>query len=177
MRRWRSRRARAYDGCGNVNYKRIVFAAGLLVSGFFVLSGQPPEEKAAIFTAAQAEAGRVAFENTCGQCHTPTLTGRKGEPGEVPALTSLSPAYQKFIGPRGYVPPLAGPVFLSRWGSKTAAGLIARFEETIPYFPPAGMNDQTSVNITAYVLQANGATAGTTPLTRSTGALVRAVTR
>ena len=129
-----------------MNYKRIVFAAGLLVSGFFVLSGQPPEEKAAIFTAAQAEAGRVAFENTCGQCHTPTLTGRKGEPGEVPALTSLSPAYQKFIGPRGYV-------------------------------PPAGMNDQTSVNITAYVLQANGATAGTTPLTRSTGALVRAVTR
>jgi hypothetical protein len=30
----------------------------------------------AVFTAAQAEAGRIAYENTCGKRHTPTLPGR-----------------------------------------------------------------------------------------------------
>ncbi len=66
---------------------------------------------------------------------------------------------------------------MSRWGSKTAAQLIARFQETIPYFPPEGMNDETTVNITAYVLQVNGAKAGSRPLTRTTEATVRSITR
>ena len=73
---------------------------------------------AGIFTSAQAEAGRVAYERTCGQCHTMTLMGRKGDPGELPPVNSLSASYQKFIGPRGFVAPLAGKVFLNRWGGK-----------------------------------------------------------
>ena len=70
------------------------------------------------------------------KCHTNTLMGRKGDPGELPPLTSLSASYQKFIGPRGFVAPLAGKVFIDRWGAKTAAQLIARFQETVddPYF-------------------------------------------
>ena len=75
------------------------------------------------------------------------------------------------------MPPLAGPAFIGKWGSKTAAELIARFQETVPYFPPEGMNDETTVNITAYVLQVNGARAGTLPLTRTTNALVSSLTR
>lgn len=136
--------------------------------------GQP--DPPAIFTAAQAEAGRVAYENTCGQCHTATLTGRKGEPGETPPVESLSAAYRTFIGPRGYVSPLAGRSFIERWGSKTAAELIARFQETVPQFPPEGMNGETTVNITAYILQMNGANAGSRPLTRQTPEVVRSVT-
>jgi hypothetical protein len=131
-----------------------------------------------IFTSAQAEAGRLAYERTCGQCHTNTLTGRKGDPGELPPVNSLSASYQKFIGPRGYVAPLAGKTFLDRWGSKTAAQLIARFQETAddPYFQFADMSDETVVNITAYVLKINGAKAGMEPLTRTTGAIVNSVT-
>src|SRR4051812_32645039 len=92
------------------------------------------EERAGVFTAAQAEAGRVAYDRTCGQCHTPSLLGRKGDPGEVPAIASLSERYQKFIGPRGFVPPLAGKTFLGRWGEKTAGQLVARFQETVDSF-------------------------------------------
>ncbi len=44
----------------------------------------------------------MAYENTCGKCHTPTLTGRKGDPGELPPLSSLSGFYRKFIGARGF---------------------------------------------------------------------------
>lgn len=58
--------------------------------------------------------------------------------------------------------------FLDRWGSTRVGELIARFGQTVPAFPPEGMNDETTVNITAYVLQVNGAKAGTQPLTRST---------
>ena len=159
-----------------MNYRVIMLASSVLGAGTFVLTGQQPTPSA-VFTSAQAEAGRVAYENTCGKCHTPTLLGRKGDPGELPPIGSLSGAYQKFIGPRRWVPPLAGPVFISRWGSKTAAQLIARFQETVPYFPPEGMNDETTVNITAYVLHVNGAKAGTRPLTRTTEAIVSSITR
>ncbi len=165
-------------GATTVNQKALLLATAVLGSGFFVLTAQQPVPTG-IFTSAQAEAGRVAYENTCGKCHTPSLLGRKGkgDPSELPAVSSLSREYQEFIGPRGYVAPLAGKEFLSRWGSVTAAQLIARFQETVPAFPPEGMNEETTVNITAYVLQVNGAKPGTQPLTRTTGVIVNSVTR
>ena len=159
-----------------MNHKAMLLAAGTLGAGLFIVAGQEPTPSG-IFTLAQAEAGRAAFENTCAKCHTPTLLGRKGEAGELPPVSSLSAAYQEFIGPRGFVSPLAGKIFVERWGSKTAAQLIARFQETVVAFPPEGMDDETTVNITAYVLQANGAKAGTRPLTRTTGVIVSSVTR
>lgn len=165
-----------------MSYRSLILASPVFVLTVFaltafVLTAQRPGAQEGIFTVAQAEAGRVAYENTCGQCHTPTLMGRNGRaPGrsgeELPPLASLSAAYREFIGPKGYVRPLAGPEFVSRFGSKTAAELIARFQETVAAFPPAGMDDETTVNITAYVLQVNGAPAGTQRLTRSTPAIV-----
>ena len=151
---------------------------GLLCSGLFVLTGQQPTPSG-IFTSAQAEAGRTAYERTCGKCHTNTLLGRNGDKGELPQFSSLPASYQKFIGPRGFVAPLTGKVFIDRWGGKTAAQLIARFQETVddPYFQFEGMNYETTVDITAYVLQVNGAKAGTQPLTRKTSVLVSSITR
>jgi mono/diheme cytochrome c family protein len=157
-----------------MKHKVTWLALAVLSLGMLVVAGQEPAPSG-VFTVAQAAAGRAAFENTCGQCHTPTLLGRKGDPAERPPLASLSASYQQFIGPRGWVPPLAGKEFLERWGSKTAAELIDRFQETVPFFPPEGMNEETTVNITAYVLQVNGAKAGTRPLTRTSSAVVNAL--
>jgi hypothetical protein len=142
-----------------------------------VSAGEPAPS--GIFTASQAAAGRMAYERTCGQCHTPTLMGRKGDPGELPPVRTLSASWQKFIGPRGYVAPLAGKTFLDRWGKKTAAELIARFQETVddPVLKFEGIDDEFTVNITAYILQVNGAMPGTEPLTRSTPVVVNSVTR
>ena len=157
---------------------RAIALAGILGSGLFFLTAQPPASSG-VFTSAQAEAGRLAYERTCGKCHTNALLGRKGDPDELPPLSSLSASYQKFIGPRGFVAPLAGKVFIDRWGGKTAGQLVARFQETVddPYFQFEDMKDETTVNITAYVLQVNGAKAGTEPLTRSTSVIVSSITR
>ncbi len=159
-----------------MTHKALLLSA-ILASGLFALTGQQ-STPSGVFTAAQAEAGRLAYERTCGKCHTPTLLGRKGEPGELPPLSSLSASYQKFIGPRGFVAPLAGKIFIDRWGGKTAAELIARFQETVddPYLQFEGMNDETTVNITAYVLKVNGAKEGTQPLTRATAVIVKSIT-
>ena len=155
-----------------------ILRVGILGSGLLVLTAQQPTTFG-VFTSAQAEAGRQAYERTCGKCHTNTLMGRKGDPGELPPLSSLSASYQKFIGPRGFVAPLTGKVFIDRWGGKTAAELIARFQETVddPVLKFEGMTDETTVNITAYVLQVNGAKSGAEPLTRKTEIVVNSVTR
>ena len=149
----------------------------MLGSALIVASGQQ-SHRGGIFTSAQAEAGRVAYEKTCGRCHTLTLTGRQGKPEERPAVRSLSEADQKFI--QNYscrVPPLAGEVFLQRWGSKTAAQLVARFQEARFSFEEAGLTDDESiVQITAYVLQVNGAKSGSQPLTRTTDTIVSSAT-
>ena len=157
--------------------RKVIFPGiALFVSGCFIAIGQQPP-KLTVFNSAQAEAGRTAYENTCGKCHTYTLLGRKGEDGELPPVALLSAPYQKFIGKPNHVPPLAGKVFLSRWGQKTAAELIARFQITAsdPFFKFEGMDDDTLVNITAYVLKMNGAKPGTHPLTRTTSAVVNSI--
>jgi hypothetical protein len=152
--------------------------AAILGSGLFVLGGQQPVQSS-VFTSAQAEAGRRSYENTCGRCHTYTLLGRKGAEGELPPVSSLSEADQKFIGNPNRVPPLAGAAFLNRWGMKTVAQLIDRFEITVrdPSFKFKDIDDDTTVNITAYVLQVNGAKPGTQPLTRTTLDVVNSIVR
>jgi hypothetical protein len=166
-----------------VNHKALLLAATVFTSGLFVLNGQQPAPSA-VFTTVQAEAGRKAYENTCGKCHTPTLLGRKGDPGELPPVSSL-PTYMQDMA-SGPVPPLAGTDFIKRWGSHTTAELTERISQAVGAFPPEGTNipvpghapaesDPTSVNITAYVLQVNGAKAGTQPLTKTIAALVRSV--
>jgi hypothetical protein len=155
--------------------KALLFAA-ILGSGLVVLAGQQPVPTS-VFTSAQAEAGRKSYENTCGRCHTYSLRGRKGAEGEFPPVSSLSEVDQKFIGNPNHVPPLAGEAFLNRWGNKTVAQLIDRFQITVsdPSFQFKNIDDDTTVNITAYVLQVNGAKAGTQPLTRTTRVVVNSI--
>ena len=148
----------------------------VLCSLVTVASGQP-SGGGGVFTPAQAEAGRIAYGKTCGRCHTLTLLGRQGNPDERPAFDSLSAADRKFIEDLGgTVPPLAGKLFLDHWGSKTAAELVARFQQAKFSFKDAGLtDDEEIVHITAYVLQVNGAKAGTQPLTRETAAIVNSL--
>jgi len=159
-----------------VNSKAISVAVAILGLGSVLLTGQQPAPPR-VFTSAQAEAGRVAYENTCGKCHTYSLLGRNGVEDGLPPVSSLPASYQEFIRKTNRVPPLAGKVFLSRWGQKTVAELIERFQVTASdsFFQFQGMTDDTTVNITAYVLQVNGAKPGTQALTRTTSAVVNSL--
>jgi cytochrome c553 len=143
-----------------------VFATALLGSCTLVLSGQesvPPP----VFTSAQAEAGRAAYERSCGMCHTYAVSGRSGKAGELPSLASLPEPYQKFIGPRKWVPALMGKHFVDTYGQKTLRDLFVLFRGAADTTPVSELNmsDETLVDITAYILQKNGAKEGAQPLT------------
>jgi hypothetical protein len=103
--------------------------------------------------------------------------GRQGNPDERPIVSSLSEADQKLIeNYGGRVPPLAGKVFLQRWGAKTAAPLVTRFQEARFSFAEAGLtDDEDIVRIMAYVLQVNGAKAGSQALTRGTSTVINSI--
>jgi mono/diheme cytochrome c family protein len=159
-----------------VNCKTLLLACAVIGSGLFVMTGRPIPA-ASVFTARQAEAGRVAYQKTCFRCHTTTLMGRKGDAGELPPITSLSDADREFIRMYGPVPALAGKDFLARWEDKTLAQVIARIAEGVSAFPPEGMNSETAVEITAYTLQVGGAQAGDRPLTRTTDVTVGSIGR
>ena len=137
--------------------------------GLFALTAQetaPP----AVFTAAQAAAGKAEYQSECFLCHTDKLTGRVGDPSELPAISSLPAGSQQTIqASGGNVPALAGPRFMARWGAETTKDLSARIKIA------AGLDEQRYLNITAYVLEFNGARPGAAPLTKDTAVEVRSV--
>ncbi len=145
--------------------KFMLIVTCIAASGAFVLTGEPPVTPQ-VYTAAQAAAGRVEYQSTCVKCHTPSLLGRKGASDEMPPLSSLPENMQKVVkAAAGKVPPLAGPAFLGRWSTRTTKDLSERIKSAVGGFPPENANEETSINLTAYILQANGALSGTDPLT------------
>ena len=158
-----------------MDLRMFLFAAGVCLAAAVAAGQQSGTDR--IFTSAQAAAGRVTYEKTCGRCHTLTMRGRQGNSDERPTVAALSDSDRKFIADYdNRVPPLAGKAFLERWGSKTAAELVARFQEAKFSFKEAGLtDDEDIVRITAYVLQVNGAKAGSQALTRGTQAAVNSV--
>src|SRR4051794_2971187 len=140
--------------------------------GLFVSTGQPAAPQG-VYTAAQAVAGRAAYESSCIRCHTATLVGRDGT-GEIPDFV-------KEYG--GRIPPLAGAnaayePFLTKWGPQTTSALYDRIKVAVGGFPPPGLrrDDELFLNLTAYVLQVNGVPSGTQPLTKTTNVEIRSIT-
>ena len=128
----------------------------------------------AVYTEAQAESGRTAYLSSCGKCHTSKLTGRKGEAGELPELSSLPEGMRKVVQSYGgKVPPLVGSGFMDKWS--TTKDLAARIKEAVGGFPPADLKDDTYLDLTAYVLQVSGAPAGAEALRPSTMAELRSL--
>lgn len=158
--------------------RRIVVAAIVLLgpAELLTITGQTTSAPA-VFTAEQAEAGRAAYENSCGRCHTYTLQGRKGEEGELPPLASLPAPFLKFIGTPIHVPPLMGKGFVRGYAQKTIAEMFSLFRGAADTTPVSElhMSDDTIVDITAYILQKNGAKPGNQPLTAKTSALFGSV--
>src|SRR5580698_6434589 len=148
-----------------------IIALALASCGVFILTAQQ-SAPTAVFTAAQAAAGRAAYESSCNRCHTDTLVGRDGT-GDIPEIA------QPY---KGKIPPLAGanaafPPFMTKSGARTTTALYKRISEAVPAFPPPGrtINEELGLDITAYVLQVNGARPGTQPLTATTEVEIRSI--
>jgi mono/diheme cytochrome c family protein len=88
-----------------------------------LLTGQ--EARGGSFTAAQAGAGRMTYQESCSSCHMPNLQGS----GDAPAL--------------------AGIGFRSSWGDRKAGDLIAFLQSTMPPGGNGRLSEQAYVNVPA----------------------------
>jgi mono/diheme cytochrome c family protein len=92
------------------------------------------------YTTEQADRGKAAYATNCAACHAPGLTGGDS------------------------APPLSGGVFLNNWNGTTTGDLFTRIHDTMPASDPGSLGGKTVSDIEAFIFQANGFPAGTTPL-------------
>ncbi len=93
----------------------------------------------------QANLGSAGYAAYCASCHAADLSG----------------------GPAA--PALSGEAFVTRWGGQTSSALIQLISTSMPPGGNEALQTSDYVNITAHILQVNGADAGTAPLTADSG--------
>ena len=123
--------------------------AALGLCAIALVSAQQPTS-APVFTAAQVEAGRTAYEASCASCHVADLGGRNE------------------------APQLAGADFMNVWRTQGVDALFGFIRSTMP---PGGarLSDDQYLAIVAYILQQNGAAAGAQALAASTAVPIGSV--
>lgn len=133
---------------------RIVAALVVLASAA-PSAGQTPGGgvSSAVYTAEQAAAGQVAYDRDCAQCHQANLQG----------------SFE--------APPLAGDSFLRFWGDLSTRELLDRITNSMPPDRPGGLGEEVYLAIVAYLLQSNGAPAGSETLGAATDGQIAAVVR
>ena len=118
-------------------------AAGLPAAPRSAQAGAAPQ-----YTAAQATAGKAAFDADCAVCHGNTL--RNGTMG----------------------PPLAGEAFRDVWAGRSVRELFDA-ARMMPPANPGSLSDATYASLVAYILQMNDYAAGETALTTGDGTTLR----
>lgn len=122
------------------------FAISLLGSSAF------SQEQTAIFTEEQVGLGLQAYQQNCSNgCHQPDMLGG----GPVASLRQLG--------------------FSSIWGTSTVAELFETIKTSMPPTNVGGLSDETYLGIIAFILSANGAVTGDSPLLASSEALINDV--
>jgi alcohol dehydrogenase (cytochrome c) len=96
------------------------------------------------FVAAQAARGHAEYSAACAGCHQENLSGG----GEAPSL--------------------AGGNFLKSWGDRSTRELYDYLHSAMPLGKGGSLSEESYQNIVAFLLEANGATAGGEPFAAGT---------
>ncbi|MGA2365216.1 MAG: cytochrome c [Steroidobacteraceae bacterium] len=120
-----------------------LLAVTLAVIGSAGLVALAASKPAAGGFAAQAQTGRGEYGVSCALCHGPKLLGGAG-------------------------PALAGPNFISAWGEKSTQELYRYISSSMPAGNPGSLSPSSYLELTAFILQANGVKLGAQPLTATT---------
>jgi cytochrome c553 len=126
-----------------------------LLQGIAVSNAQPTSARSTasgVFTAEQAKNGERAFQAKCATCHGQDLHSTDPE-----------------------APDLTEGAFKFGWQGKTIANRFEQIRSTMPYGNARSLDDQTYVDIVAYILAFNGIPAGTQKLEPDVPALERIV--
>ena len=118
---------------------------GLVTGGLAMLAGQ--QTPTGQYTAIQAGAGRTVYQAQCAGCHLADLKGS------------------------GDAAPLSGTEFMDAWGRRSTRELLSFMQLTMPPTRAGGLSQEEYVNIAAFILQSNGAPAGTAALGTTTPAM------
>lgn len=89
-----------------------------------------------IYTQAQADRGKPAFEQSCGRCHNNELIGSERAPA------------------------LKGDGFFSHWENDTLDKLFTKIRDTMPAGGIESVTDAGKLDILAFIISKNGAPAG-----------------
>jgi S-disulfanyl-L-cysteine oxidoreductase SoxD len=95
-----------------------------------------------VYTTAQAERGKASFNSSCLRCHGDKLQGNTA-------------------------PALSGDRFFTTWGGEPIASLFAKIRDTMPPNFGTSIDDQTKLDVVAYILQTNGYPTGAGELTQN----------
>lgn len=106
-----------------------------------------------VYTEAQANRGRESYQMSCARCH--------------PVDDASGLPERRFIGNR----------FWAAWGEDSLDKLYGFLRDAMPNDAPGTLSNQTYVDVTAYLLQVNGAPAGATELTGPAAGSIRLARR
>ena len=135
--------------------KTAVVTGSLLLLGIAVAQAQQAGKTSTasgVFTAEQAKNGESAFQARCASCHGADL--HSTDP-EAPDLTEAA--------------------FRFGWNGKTIANRFEEIRGTMPYGNAGSLDDQTYLDIVAYILQFNGIPSGSKKLEPDDSALEKIV--
>jgi cytochrome c len=127
----------------------------ILIQGIAVTYAQPTGARSTssgVFTAEQAKNGERAFQAKCATCHGEDLHGTDPE-----------------------APDLTDGAFKFSWQGKTIANRFEQIRSSMPYGNAGSLDDQTYIDIVAYILQFNGIPSGAQKLEPDVRVLERIV--
>src|SRR5918995_4652782 len=120
----------------------LLASAAFIAATMASVGGQQAQPVAGgVYSAAQAQAGQAAYARQCAGCHSADFRGS----GDAPAV--------------------AGPDFTAKWGPRAVNELFTYLVQTMPPTNPGALGEEGTLEVTAYLLQINGAPAGQQPLT------------
>ena len=103
-----------------------------------------------VFTAAQADRGRDAYDQYCANCHGVNLAGL---PQEV-----------RYQGQSPFTRALVGEQFAANWNGLSLGRLFERIRTSMPQQNPGSLRRQTVADILAFMLEQAGYLAGASEL-------------
>lgn len=105
------------------------------------MQAAPRSAKEGVYTVAQANRGKTLYAEQCAECHG--------------AMTSVTP---------DLAPLLSDYVFQATWRNRSLTQLFDRIRDTMPQNKPRTLSQEQTIDLIAYILNANGLPAGEVPL-------------